>query len=346
VAEDFEHAVSEYFWPALLSGRLAARVDVWEGRNQTSSKVLDAARYHGAFADAVNKWRKNETSEKLRHEGDVVALPIALKIPERRREPKHTAVEDDAVLLVRRAADDEQGDSASMVAYFRGQEMVIRYDDLRNLVSGAVPFHAVVMCGQAAGTSESNLAAERFLRTAEPPAHNDWILMPELKTYYARGARTSLIAFFTGVRDKIRDLVKPSHESLDDGPRALKELLRVITREPLEQEDGPRVLIDRNRTGVQEDGSWKVVVRVRLPDDRIWRASPGLVFAAETGGGRRASWTIQPIKGCTVDGEAIMSKPGAREMQFVGISDPASHPAPAADSAVRVVLYRAQAEGD
>lgn len=343
-AAEFEQALSKIFWPALLSRKITAKIVVWDGRTEKSRITVDPNRFHAYFVDAVNKFKRSELSDKLKKEGDVVVKYVPLRIPKRVKDPKQDAVIDEAVLIVRRAPDDYQGEDVNQGAFFRGQEMIITYYSMKMLVSGGVPFHAVVLCGRASGTGDTDTAAEQFLRAAEPPAHDRWMVTPELKSEYAPGSRSNLEAFFRGIRDQIRDLIKPTYENLDDGPRALKELLRVHTAEESPSVNAPRVIIDRRKTQLGPDGSWQVPVRVKLPDSSIWRVVPTLVFAAESGGGRRASWTIKPISGCRIDGDAVISTSGSREIQFVGTSDPASHPAPSKDSAVSVVLQHVQSE--
>ena len=75
--------------------------------------------------------------------------------------------------------------------------MVIREQPLRVLPFGARPFHAIVLAGAAAGERHAQRKdAERFLRAAEPPAHDNWTATPELTTQYARGARQRIVHDF------------------------------------------------------------------------------------------------------------------------------------------------------
>jgi RNA polymerase primary sigma factor len=67
--------------------------------------------------------------------------------------------------------------------------MIIRDYRLHNLPFGARPFHAIVLAGEAAGSEASDRDAERFLRAAEPPAHNRWASTPEVTSQYERGGR-------------------------------------------------------------------------------------------------------------------------------------------------------------
>jgi len=348
MAAEFGKAISLNFWPALVSHRLSAKINVSEGRTQKLSLVVDPLRYHPFFVDAINKYSRKEISEKLNNEGDIVVRQIPIKIPKKVKDPKHDAVEDECILIVRRASDNGQSDQINCVAYYRGQEMIICYQNLKNLVFGGAPFQAVVLCGNASGNSETDTLAEQFFRNAEPPAHDKWIMTPELKINYAQGSKTNLDSFFRQVREQIRDLIKPTYDSLEDGPEALKELLRLpkikdIVDSPA---NAPKIIIDRNKSHVKEDGSWEVHVRIKLPDDRTWHASPVLQFSSESGSGESVIWNITPINGCFIEGGSVISKLNSREMYFVGNSDPASHPIAAVDSAVNVFFSNLQSEAN
>ena len=82
-----------------------------------------------------------------------------------------------------------------------------------------MPFHAVVLCGQAADDdprppSRTNSFARRT------PAHNTWELTPDLKFTYAQGGGAAIRTFFGAVRAAIRDAVGPATEDLSDGPQS------------------------------------------------------------------------------------------------------------------------------
>jgi hypothetical protein len=207
--------------------------------------------------------------------------------------------------------------------------------DLRNL-AGARPFHAAVLCGEAAGTDSSDRAAERFLRAAEPPAHNDWTSTQELKVEYELGGKKALDEFKAEVMRAVKELVTPIREDLSEGPRALKELLK-IAGDPPEPPKQPRIVDPIG--SVDRTGAWVVeaTVRVKAAPGKVWRGRPVAIFNAETGTGQLVKWSnLEAVKGCKIEGDYVVIPAMVREARFRGTTDPTDHPVPAADSTLSV----------
>ncbi len=342
MAKEIAEAVARNFWPAIESRRLSVDVTTYEGRSRKVSISVDAELYQKPFVDIVRSYRNSETTARLVNDGDIALRPITLSIPRRRAQvDPHEPMDHEAALLVRFDADGEESELSNTVALYRGREMIIEYLPFRQNIPGAPSFRAVVLCGEAVGADAGDRAAERFLRAAEPPAHNEWTSTPAVKSEYVQGGKRAIERFVQSIREEIRQLVKPQRADLDDGPRALKELLRLaVDKPPVSQ--SPRVRVDRAKSRVDAQGRWDVQARIRLPDERAWRVAPVLVFAAETGGGTGAEWSLSAVRGCSVDGGYLVIPAGTREARFRGISDPASHPAAADDSSVSVVLRQAR----
>ena len=342
---DIERAVAKNFWPALISGRLNVAIKACDGTNTRANFPVDVSSTQKAYVDMMRRFERGELSEKLKVAGDVVQKPVFLTVPRRKQPPAQTQLTHDAILLVRRDTDDENDDASNQVVFFRGREMIVKTIPLKQIVPGAVPFHAAVICGQAAEDDADALAAEIFLRTAEPPAHNDWTSTPEIKTQYMPGGKRNLDLFFQDVRDKIKDLVRPIYENLDDGPSVLKELLKIRDSEG-PQSWGPRIIIDKEKSRVDEAERWVIEATVRVPDDSGWQVAPVLIFAAETGRGKQVDWRLEAIKGCRIEANSLMIPPGTKDAVFRGVSDPKSHPISAKDSAVIVSIKSATSIGE
>jgi RNA polymerase primary sigma factor len=143
------------------------------------------------------------------------------------------------------------------------------------------------------------------------------------------------------VRDQIRELVGPAAGDLSDGPRGLKELLRITGK----HDEPPRPRITKARGEVDEDGRWKVTATVTVkPDKHVrWRGKPVVVFGAETGGGVRVRWqSLEAGKNCSVEDDALVLVPGKRQAEFTGLTEPSSHPVPARDAAIQVDFRAAE----
>ncbi len=343
LAAEIAQAVARNFWPALVSGRLAAQVTTYEARKQQTHVAVHAEDYHRPFVEMLRKFNAGELCDKLSDEGDVVLRRIALEIPRRKSPPRHDEIKHEAILLVRRDAENEPDGLSAQVVFYRGRDMIIKSMPLKQLSSVAIPFRAAVLCGEAAGSGAADRAAELFLRAAEPPAHSDWTMTPELKAEYAPGSRKAILNFFEAVKEEIRMLMRPRYDDLNDGPNALKELLQIFG-DPLPQPARPTLKVDSS-SHVDSEGRWIIIGAVKLPNDKAWSLKPVLVFASETGGGQRVSWTLEPISGCSIVGEELIVPAGTRRAQFRGISNLTSYTVDAQQVAVTVALKGARERG-
>ncbi len=342
IADDIEKAAAANFWPALVSGRLGIRITTQSGLSIKRRVDVDPEKYQPEFVEAYRKFKSGEAVADLRDAGDVTSRQAILRIPGRTADPKHAPVDHETVVVVRRDSSDTSPDNSNRVVYFRGQEMVIMSRQLRNIVFGAMPFRAMVLCGMASTQDEQSQFGEQFLRASEPPAHNRWELTPELKDDYQHGSGARLHEFQQEVQRTILELIKSTQPDLDDGPSSLKQLLRIGP--PPESTMKPRVEIDQEESRLDQSGAWVLRCRVLLPDRRAWSMTPVLRFAAESGAGKVVQWEIRGIQNCKVEDGILMVPSGAREAEFEGVSDPASHPAPSTDTAVSVQLRAVHAK--
>lgn len=342
IADAIADAVRRHFWPALLSGRLECTVEAWNNREQSKSIRVQPGPAEQPFVEAVSAYLNEETVEMLSDPGDVFEGRAELQIPATRPGStieQHHGVRHEPVLLIRASGDDEDETLRNRIAYYRGREMVVRYERLP-VRGNARPYHAVVLCGEASGEPEAAIPGEQFLRIAEPPAHNEWTLTPELKALYTRGSGTSLKTFFSGVNQKVIETVRTVRRDLQEGPESLKELLRVAGDPPVKPK-APRLRILPG-SGLDAAGRWDIRGEIKPPDQKGWTVAPSLIFAAETGGGRRAPWSLQAESGCEVSDGNLIVHAGVRNARFRGISDPEKHPAPATETSVNVVLQGAR----
>ncbi|MSO37803.1 MAG: XRE family transcriptional regulator [Acidimicrobiia bacterium] len=345
LATEIERASAAHFFPALAMGRLNVAVQTFDGRREyaagtpATSVEVDARQLQPEFWQILRAFEDRTFVETLTRPGDVACKPVSLNLPARKIEPKHGEYEHEALLLVRYASDDEAVD-ANRLAMFRGPGMVVEERKLSGICLGSRPFHALLLCGLAAGTEPTNDAADEFLRTAEPPSHNKWVATPELKTSYARGCVNALSTFLVRAVEVLRDLVKPSSRDLGDGPNSLRELFRIGPEPISTQRERPRV-VDQDGH-VDEQGRWCVEARIRMkPVERVTLLTPAVSFVAETGAGKAVRWqSLESTTNCSVEGFALRVPARTREVAFSGITDPESHPVPAQESSIVVDLRR------
>lgn len=359
LAQDIVKAAATNFYPALVADKLGVRVEVYDSGKEyragkpAFSKAVNPVEFVPSAVRMLQAYREDQTVDAFTDaEKEVVCREIVLTVPKRMREPnKHGEQEHRAILLIATADDDWQEakhEKTNHMAYFRGPGMIVKSKSLAGICLGARPFHALLLCGRAAEfmTNDSGRAiqtgdnaAETFLRTAEPPSHNDWLMTPDLKSVYAIGCKTKLEKFLQEATNEVRRLVQPQPKDTGDGPDALKDLFR-IGSDPSPKPEQPRVVSQHGRP--DDANRWSVRATVRLkPRKTKLRLTPAVYFLAETGKGKPVEWlTLEAEKGCELDGLHLIVPPNTREIRFSGITDPSSHPIPAADSCVMVDIKK------
>ena len=335
-------AAARHFWPAIVSGRMRIRVQHADGRRVTSSLTVNPDEQLPEFSQLARAHAAGDVDEELTGLGDSARVVVPLQLPPRRMPGStktKTLGEHHAVLLVR-LAEKADAPQVNTIAYHRGTQMVVKYDELRN-AAGVRPFHAIVRCGEAAGGSQTDLDAETFLRAAEPPAHDTWTSTADLKVDYLPGGKKALDDFFGIVRREILKLVAPIHQVADDGPRALRDLLTIEGPPPLPP--AQPYIKEGARGGVDSQGRWWVeaTVVVRPQPGKPWKGRLVGLFGAQSGSGLAIQWeSIEPVKDCTTETNDVLIIPeGKREGAFRAFSKPTSHPV-AADLATFSIDFR------
>jgi transcriptional regulator with XRE-family HTH domain len=360
LARELVRASAVWFFPALVAGKLAVRVEVYDSGQQyrdekpAFTQAVNPELYVPAAVRMLKAYQEDRTVDGLGDDtNEVAAKNVLLSVPKRSVDPKHAEQEHKAVLLLTPADEDAEttkSEKQNHLAMFRGHGMVVQLKSLAGTCLGARPFHALLLCGRAPefvapdvarSNPQADQAAEMFLRTAEPPSHHQWVATPDLKALYARGCVARLTGFLDAAADAVRDLVKPVPKDTGDGPNALKELFRIGT-EPTTTER-PRVL-DPIATveGDGHDARWRVTARVRMKARRTpMKLTPAVYFLAETGPGVPVAWaSLKAEKNCEASGLSLIVPPDTREVRFSGVTDPGSHPIPAADSCVVVDIKK------
>jgi transcriptional regulator with XRE-family HTH domain len=355
ITEQIGREIEENFWPAIEAGELSARVEyveiddpAVEPAPEVDSLVAPAqTRISGPLVHSVRAYANDDAVEVLVDDGDVVAGTVELHVPARKagdEEDRHSAFIHRAVVLVRRAAPDELesesgGNSSSLrrAALTRGANMVVKTLDLSKGTVGAQPFHAVVLAGRAVGDSQEDRWAEEFLRTAEPPSHDNWTTTPRLKRLYSPGYTKGLREFEAAIRHVVRDLLSIESNLPPDGPTDLSRRFRF--GEPANPERAPRVVVQEK--SIAEDGSWHIDAAVRLRGDLSRGAAgrPEVVFLGESGSPARVKWrSLEALgDGMSVrDGNTVVIPPNVRTAKFRGVTDPDSHPTPASETAATI----------
>jgi transcriptional regulator with XRE-family HTH domain len=341
MANSLRQHLAENFWAAMVPRgtrppRLKIAVRTQRGRAQVSEQVVDPSDYVKPMVETLRKYYDDELVDELHEPGEVIRVPVELSVPARFEPDPHDAVEHEAVLLV--AYTEEPPDSAvvNRVVYLRGNNMTIRDQRMSALPLGARQFHAVLLAGEAAADTPEDRRAERFLRAAEPPAHNRWEGTSEVTTRYARGGVTRLTEFEHAIRHQIREAVRDRGHSGSEGPESLKELLRLAS--PPDNTKKPRIK-KVEATFEPETGAWNVTGSVSVPAGDRWSFAPVVRFGTESGPAINVAWAdLSATERCVKEGNRLISDARARTVRFEGVTDPGSYPVSAQRARVRVDL--------
>ncbi|MBL8947401.1 MAG: hypothetical protein JNK45_29785 [Myxococcales bacterium] len=265
------HAAGE-FWPAMLREASPLAVEV-DGRRV--DPLLDAAA--APFVECLRGRAK--VVDQARDDGDIVIREIPFEVP-RRRGDKHATV--GKVELVVRLADAPDRPGVGKIAAYRGAGMIVRRWDASRLAATLRPFHAILRCGLAHGSAESDDAIERFLRAAEPPGHDDWIATPTVKDEYVRGAQAEFARLHDRVMGTLRELLAPSSRTGVRGPERLRKRLALTGKGTKRSAPGPVAF--HSIDAALHDGRWHFEGQIRARREGVqWAAHVAVRQVGEDG---------------------------------------------------------------
>ena len=218
IAEDIAEEASKWFWPAMLQGTLEVTVETDNETVEVEADTCEAAR---PFIDCVQK--RHETREVLEQPGDVSVRTPEFDIQDRDSssmpEGENPTTRGGPIAVYARLDDpDNPGPMSNHVALIRGSGMVVKYYNRNRVVYGGRSFHGVVLAGEArAWTDEeptdADIDIDEYLKTAEPPRHNDWEYTKRLKSNYESGSGTTIKNLQRRIiTDAIKDLVRQTRE--------------------------------------------------------------------------------------------------------------------------------------
>ena len=198
--------------------------------------------------------------------------------------------------------------STATGSLFRRQGMVIEHLPVPEQQTGGVPFHAFVVCGEAAGSSVEDKAAEEFLRAAEPPAHDGWGRTDDLSVLYVQGGLQRLKEFKDHIRREIRLLFAHAPVQDDEGPDALKRLLHILGPRPAQ--DKPHL---KSLNGEVVDGRWRIEAEIRMSNrTEGWSFEPFIAFVGESTN-ERVRWSdLEGDENVEIAGSRVIVRPQGR----------------------------------
>ncbi|MFD4575103.1 helix-turn-helix transcriptional regulator [Streptomyces sp. NPDC058417] len=327
-------ALARDFWAAMTGG--GSRLPLLEASVRTlrngevivPEEQVDPSVRQPSRTRALRAHYEGTTVDRLTEAGQVVQRNVPFKLP-LSGGARGTLGIHQAVLLLTEA-EERDGDK-NQVHSLRGNRMTVRKSGVPNLPLGTNPFQAVLLVGEAAGTTAPFAAeAEEFLRAAEPPEHDRWGQTEELTLRWSPSAFRR-ISWLTGeVNSAVRELVARPRRGGREAGAVLRTALTVKQRPRAKAPAGPvvPVLAGLDAT-IGDGGEWQVTGEVSIPrgGDEVTPMVPVAQLDVRSGGRPRLEWaTLTAVEGCEVVDGMLRFDPRARRAVFRGATDVDSHP--------------------
>jgi hypothetical protein len=282
LADQFEEAAVKYFWPAIYRGDLRVVVETDGVEREADVESVPEIR---PFVECFQ--RRHEEGHALSEPGDVAGLDVPMNVPPR---ADGSETPDGSVRLAARLASPADDDTyLNQIAMFRGAGMVVKYYDQSRVAFGDRNFHGLVAAGEARSeerSTEADLEIDRFLRSSEPPEHDEWTSTENLREQYKRGFRTALDDMFETTRDGLRHLISRNDRSAD----ALSD--KVLKRFPIHEERmrqrstaSPSSVFEIDSNSEYDDGRWRFEGQIEPLEDDFegWTAEISMQGIGEDG---------------------------------------------------------------
>ncbi|MDW3217089.1 MAG: hypothetical protein R8F63_00640 [Acidimicrobiales bacterium] len=311
IGEDIAASASRWFWPALTKGSLGVRVRVFHDDEVVADNVVGLTSEVRPFAEAMGD---PSPTPDARTPGQCAERVVTIGVPASKGvgpSPASPETEADARLRIRSATSEDAERWENHVALIRGAGMVVQYWRSPRHRNGEHTFHAVLSAGLASGSSESDKAADRFLRACEPPAHDKWVAgTKRQRELYEAGAGTRLKRLEDDIQAAIDEALFAIPPTGESGPEALRKLFRIGTGTGGGSRSEHRFATSV-RSGSLVGQVWHVLADLHhAKGSGIWTARLELFLDAESGRGSRLDIAEASVEGAATlqveDGRALL----------------------------------------
>lgn len=245
LANAFETAAAERFWPAIRRGDLEVSIKVDGIERELTKSNIDQYEEIAPFVKCFDA--RFKASEQLGGPGDVASIDIPFEIEDKKEADPDHETGGYVTLCIRRAAPTDNPDKKSQVAMFRKPGMVVDYRKMQHLgVEGN--FHAILVCGEARAPpgedpTPADESIDEYLQLAEPPTHNEWYgeNNDEFKGIYKKGCVTTVEDELQKrlLRDNIVDLLTEETERSNERLTPTRDILPKTRAMTQERDPGP-----------------------------------------------------------------------------------------------------------
>ena len=227
ICDSILKAANLWYWPAIQSKRLEIVVAQVDNGQVVDEKTADGTQ---GVSDFVKAWaaRGDALVDVITEEQGVAERLIPVTIPGRKPTDvsgaSHEELSAPARLRVIRI-DDSSSAIHGSVALVRGPGMVVKYLRPPGLGADVPGFVGVFEAGNRyPNPTPDHEKIERFLKAAEPPAHDEWDCHTDrIGVEYKQGSCVRLREMKENIASSIRSVLGTKATDNDDGPTKLSK---------------------------------------------------------------------------------------------------------------------------
>lgn len=295
VAKDVLDSAVRWFWPSLARDPQTLQVVASVHENQ-EQVFHDQARITSEVFPFRHAVVEQHSSRRALEPLQVAERQIEIGVPAL-KEPGHDdlggPVKGRALLRLVRVGDDSNGaEYRNRIALVRGAGMVVEYWRPARIPLEGGGFHAVLLAGEAHGDSKEDSSVERFLRAAEPPAHDRWVHhTDQVRNKYRQGAKARLDELWATLNTAVVEMTQSEPPSDAEGPRMLAKLFPIgdvaaSVSQPKKFDvefthqsfiDGSWTIGGRLERRPTEADAWQVTVAIWMDGDSSTRSEDDLL---------------------------------------------------------------------
>ena len=354
--EKLATSASQWYFPVMTDQRLTVTIERYESlktlanRTPEYSKTIDPSLTLAPWVSSLLKLSSGSVQSEIRLPGDTVVRNVLLKIPPLKESPPRTLeLCHQAKLLVTKLAPNNRILNGQTIGMLRGRGMIVQYRDPRSNLLTSSSYIAILLAGTAVGSTPEDIAAEAFLRIAEPPAHDRWDGDgSDLLIHYKKGGKKYLGDFQLAVTQALKSILETPQAFADDAPKILRNLFPFGNETP-GKIDRPSPRIQELKGHIDSEGRWEIIAKLKLKTSKSSRRfRPLLQFDADSGKSQNVQWEslsiVLPKSVMIEDGQILIVPPKVATIQLIGVTDASTHPVPAKLARVSLVLKPAEAD--
>lgn len=224
IVREIVQSAAKWFWPRIADETLIVEASGYVGGDLV---LEDTATPMMADPGFVNAAQLTPTGNTALNPGDVAERTLELRVP-RLKGDSQSGEEEGHVLLRLCRVDDDGGNESSSVALVRGAGMVVKHHRVAGVPLQGGGYRAVLLAGTRHGSEPSDAAIEEFLRSAEPPEHDQWVHHTNaLRSRYRPGAKSRLDEMWNKIRLAIMEMTSSKPGGSEEGPALLAKYFQM-----------------------------------------------------------------------------------------------------------------------